>query len=471
MKIGVFVFTRDFRIVDNTGLFELSKVTDIILPVFIFTTTQLNSTNKYRSIKQIVFMKECLVELNEILKRHNSKLYTFLSTSHHSIIKLLIEHNSLITHVYINEDYTPYSLLREALINKVCKEKNIIFLKFRDHLLVDLNNPNSKKTNGDNYSKFTPFFNKIKNIYDVPLPKKQFSFVSEKMKIPNQVSILTVLEKKKEFNESSTVIGGRLNALRLMKKRKSEYSNYNKMRNNLMYNTSGLSPYIKFGCVSIREVMRHFRNNTSSNNDLIKQLYWREFYYRIAIFNPHVLDTSTIQNYNSKYDAVIWNKENSINFEKWKTGLTGIPLIDASMRELNINGTMHNRSRLVVASFLTKNMFWHWKEGEKYFASKLIDYDPIVNNGNWQWCSGSGVDAQPYFRIFNPFTQSAKYDSDTKYIKTWIPELKNVPSKHIHQWNIYYSEYKTSYPKPFIDVSKSAKKAVQLLDNYLKKNI
>ncbi len=193
---------------------------------------------------------------------------------------------------------------------------------------------------------------------------------------------------------------------------------------------------------------------------MIKQLYWREFYYHIAIHNPHVLSA---RNYNKKYDKVKWiTSSSSIN--KWKKGITGVPLVDAAMRELNTQGTMHNRARLVVASFLTKNMFWHWKFGEQYFASRLIDYDPIVNNGNWQWCSGSGVDAQPYFRIFNPFSQSKKYDPDAEYIKTWIPELSNVEPSHIHSWDKSNKKYlNVNYPKPFLDVSKTAKEAIKKL--------
>ncbi len=457
MNYGLFIFTRDFRIIDNTALIKLSKKVDYIIPIFIFTKLQITKLNIYRSIPAISFIKDCLIDLNnQIIKiNKNFKLYTFYGVNHCNIINKIIKEIK-ISRVYINEDYTPFAIKRELDIENLCNKNNIIFKKFRDHLLI--NSLQAQKKDGSYYYKFTPFFNSVKKYYDKPnkTTVKNFTNVNFKTKTININILLNKIPK-------CIINGSRLEAIKLIKKRESSYKNYNNTRNLLNYTTSGLSPYIKFGCISIREVMHYFRKKLSITNDLIKQLYWREFYYYIAINNPNVLDINGKKNFNKKYDKIKWNTQDNSLFDKWKNGNTGIPIIDASMRELNNTGLMHNRSRLLVASFLTKNMFWDWKEGEKYFATKLIDYDPIVNNGNWQWVSGSGVDSQPYFRIFNPYIQSNKFDHNTEYIKKWVPELKDIEPKHIHNWNIYYKIYKNIYLKPMLDISETSKKTIEVL--------
>lgn len=455
MKIGIFIFTRDLRLVDNVGLIELSKSVDIIIPIFVFINKQIIN-NKYKSEKQISFMKNCLNDLNESLIEYKSKLFTFYD-SYTNVLRQLFDKMRSISHVSINEDYTPFSFSREKEIKNICDKNGIQFDKYKDYLLIDPENPKIRKNDGNVYSKFTPFFNKARHIYCEPDKTRIRKFIKTIPKIKSEISINTMLKKY----DDTKIIGRRSNAIKLLNQRKHNYKYYNKSRNILCYSTSGISPYIKFGCISIREIMNYFRRVTSKDNELIKQLYWREFYYHIAIEHPYVMKN---KNYNPKYDNVEWNKPGNI-LKKWKNGTTGIPLVDAGMRELNNTGIMHNRARLVVASFLTKNMFLHWTIGEKYFATKLIDYDPIVNNGNWQWCSGSGIDSQPYFRIFNPFTQSAKYDNEAKYIKKWIPELINVPAKHIHTWDTSYPMYNT-YIKPILSCSTTSKEAIIKLKKF-----
>jgi len=227
--------------------------------------------------------------------------------------------------------------------------------------------------------------------------------------------------------------------IKILKKQK----HYSHTRDDLSTETSGLSAYIKFGCISIREVYKKFK----TNKPFVRQLFWRDFYANVIYSFPHVLGHSL----KPAYDKIKWSYNHKY-IEAWKNGMTGYPVVDAGMRQLNKTGYMHNRARLIVASFLVKTLLVDWRVGEKYFATKLTDYDPASNNGNWQWISGGGADSQPYFRIFNPWEQAKKHDPDCIYITTWIPELKDVPKKDILNWDSEYESYKNiHYPKPLLD--------------------
>ena len=215
-----------------------------------------------------------------------------------------------------------------------------------------------------------------------------------------------------------------------------------------------LSAYIKFGCISIREVYKKFKSNVK----IIRQLIWRDFYANILFEYPNVLH----QAMKEKYRKIKWN-HNVQYLNAWKEGKTGFPIVDAAMRELNETGFMHNRGRLIVSSFLIKTLLINWQEGEKYFATRLIDYDPASNNGNWQWGASTGVDSQPYFRIFNPWLQSKTHDPDCAYIKKWIPELKDIPNKEIHKWYNYCNNYtKLKYLFPIVDFDKQKKLSLKM---------
>ena len=192
------------------------------------------------------------------------------------------------------------------------------------------------------------------------------------------------------------------------------------------------------------------------NHPLIQQLYWRDFFTHVAFHTPHVFGHA----YNKKFEHIPW-KHNVAHFEAWQKGKTGFPIVDAGMRQLNQTGFMHNRVRMIVASFLVKNLHINWQKGERYFAQKLIDYDPAVNNGNWQWCASTGCDAQPYFRIFNPWLQQKKFDPHAVYIKTWVPELQKVSVDHIHQWHTLHGSAH-AYPQPIVS-HKSTSNQTKLL--------
>jgi deoxyribodipyrimidine photo-lyase len=219
--------------------------------------------------------------------------------------------------------------------------------------------------------------------------------------------------------------------------------------------TTGLSAYLKFGCCSVREAYYAVIQALGGEHPLIRQLYWRDFFTHIAFHFPHVFGHA----FHQQYDNIAW-KNNLDDFQAWANGLTGFPIVDAGMRELNQTGFMHNRVRMVVASFLVKDLHISWRWGERYFAQHLIDYDPCVNNGNWQWAASTGCDAQPYFRIFNPWLQQQKFDADCVYIKQWIPELRPFQPNTIHRW--HKNPQPSDYPLPRLDHAANSRQAIRL---------
>jgi deoxyribodipyrimidine photo-lyase len=400
-------------------------------------------------------MIESLEDLNKQLKKKKSRLFYFYGKQD-LIINRIIK-NEDIDAVFINRDYTPYSIKRDIEIKKVCKREGVDFIVKEDYLL----NPVGSVTTGSNkiYHKFTPYFNSAKKVkVDTPVRNSYTNYISGRVKIKGEYR----KNIRGFYKENNKVIvrGGRIEGLKALRK-VGKQKQYNKKRNDLMYVTTRLSAYNKFGCISIREVYNTFKTKLGARNDLIKQLYWRDFYYNVTYDQPHVLGTKGNRNFKKKYSKVpwlTWTKASSKQkkmFKAWCKGETGYPVVDAGMRQMNTTGFMHNRARLIVASFLAKLMMWHWQEGEKYFAQTLVDYDPCQNSGNWQWCSSSGVDSQPYFRIFNPWAQGERYDPKCEYIHKWVPELKDVPIEHIHKWDEYWEEYDVDYPEPIIDYEKA----------------
>ena len=443
---SIFIFRRDLRLYDNIALSEAIKQSDIIIPIFIFTPEQIIN-NKYKSNNAIQFMLESLDDLNHNLKKLSSKLYLFFGEPH-KIIEKLIETMNVET-IFANRDYTNYAKKRDAKISKICQDHNIPFNLYDDYLLQK---PGTVMTGSNTpYVKFTPFLHANKTI-SVSVPVK-INFANKLFngKINNQYKY-----NINNYNEYLAFHGGRKNALKILNNI-IEFKTYNKKRDDLTYQTTHLSAYIKFGCVSIREVYHTIKNKLGKNNKLIDQLYWHDFYTLISHYYPHIYNGAMRQ----KYNKLKWSYDTDL-FNKWKKGLTGYPIVDAGMRQLNTTGFMHNRARLITSSFLIKILHINWQEGEKYFATQLIDYDPAVNNGNWQWSASTGTDSQPYFRIFNPWLQSKKHDPDAEYIKKWTPELSNVPAKDIHNWADSYKNYKINYPPPCVDFDIEKQKTLKM---------
>ena len=453
---GLFIFHRDFRIIDNKTLLELNNKCKNIYTCFIFTPEQVTN-NIYKSDNSIQFMIECLKDLERIIKSKNGKLLIFYGSTISIIEKVIKDLN--IDILACNRDYSPYAKNRLKNMEQLAKEKNIEFLIDNDYYLYEPGSIIVSSTEKA-YTKYTPFYNKVYNIpYDKPEKYKKINF--KNTNYGTNYSLKEAENKLIQINENILVQGNRKNALDILKNIK-KYNNYGKTRDNLNIETTQLSAYIKFGCVSVREVASIFK----SNNSLYRQLIWREFYAHILNDYSYVLKGPLKE----QYSSIKWSKSNK-NFDAWKNGKTGFPIVDAAMNQMNITGYMHNRGRLIVASFLIKTLLINWREGEKYFATMLTDYDPASNNGNWQWVASTGADSQPYFRIFNPWSQSEEHDPNCEYIKKWVPELKNVPNDKIHKWFEHYEEFlkdkKINYYKPIVDYKTQREKAIEMYKNAL----
>jgi deoxyribodipyrimidine photo-lyase len=453
----LFIFRRDLRLTDNNGLIYAIQNCDKIIPIFIFTPEQITDKNKYKSNNAIQFMCESLKELNNELKNKGSKLHIFYGDNIKVLKKIIKTIN--ISSIIFNMDYTPYALNRDKSIQELCEEKDIECSIIEDYLLAPIGELN--KSNGDPYTIFTPFKN---------------NGLKYKVDKPSGVNIKNLTRTNKldeygmidyETNPNILVNGGRKNGLKYLQKIKNQ-ENYNKTRNTINTQTTHLSAYIKFGCISIREVYWKIIDELGKKNDLLGQIFWREFYFYIAYYFPYVLKN---QNFNKKYDRIKW-KWSKKNYDAWCNGETGYPVVDAGMRELNKTGFMHNRARLITSNFLNRILGIDWRWSELYYAKMLTDYDPAVNSGNHQWIASVGVDPKPYFqRLFNPWLQSERFDPDGKYIKKWIPELKNIEPKDIHNWNDIHNKYdlkKIKYFKPIVDYKKGREDSIKMYREALK---
>ena len=453
---GLFIFRRDLRIVDNHGLLLANSLCHNIFTIFIFTPEQVGNSNDYKSNNAIQFMIESLKDLSSEISKKDGHLYTFYGNNTTIVKKCLSLFK--IDFVCFNKDYTPYAIDRDTSIIELCNSQDVVCETATDYYLYEPGTIFSS-SGKEPYKKFTPYYEECKrHKLDLPVKYKTISFSKksgdlEGLKIINLNDALQKFVGSKGENLDILVHGGR--ELGLLKLNKSFLSQkkYSTTRNDMSKGTSQLSAYIKFGCISIREVYSKFK----TNHEFIRQLIWRDFYANILYNFPKALGKSIRPNYNK----IKWNHNNRW-FEAWKNGETGFPLVDAGMREMNITGYMHNRARLITSSFLVKTLLIDWRYGEKYFANKLTDYDPASNNGNWQWIAGGGADSMPYFRIFNPWQQSKENDSDANYIKRWIPELENVKVNDIHNWYKMWDNYKgVDYPKPIVEYDKQKKIVIE----------
>ena len=447
-KKSVFIFHRALRIDDNLGLIQAMNDSEYVIPIFIFTPEQITSTNKYKSDNAITFMLQSLIDLDMQLKKHKSKLFTFYG-SQNMILDKILKADTEIEAVYCIKDYTPYAIDREEKLKQVTENLARKFISVEDYLLHPMNT--ILNGSGSFYSVFTPFYKTaIKLNVNKPKYIKSYNFINSKYRINSLMTIDQIVNKYINITNIYEFISSREEALHRIENIKYQ-KKYSNDRNSLYLETTKLSPYIKFGLVSIREVYHKILKLYGKSHDLIKQLYWREFYYCLSYNRPDILKDGN--SFRESYDKIKWYDSSSDKklLKLWKTGMTGYPVIDAGIRELNLTGYMHNRTRLITSNFLVKHLFIDWREGEKYFASKLIDYDPNVNNGNWQFTSGSGADSQPYFRMMNPWLQQVTHDQMCTYIKTWIPELANVPPDDIHNWqetSVKWINKGIKYPAP-----------------------
>ncbi|WP_282111471.1 cryptochrome/photolyase family protein [Maribacter stanieri] len=404
-KISIFWFRRDLRLDDNVGFLEALKGDYPVLPIFIFDEEILSKLPEDDA--RVTFIHDTLQTMrNELQKEHNSSLAMYYGKPM-DILKNLTEEYEVMS-LYTNRDYEPYAKERDEKVSEFLNENNIEFKTFKDQVIFEKSE--IVKGDGDPYVVYTPYKNKWQEQFDadqdlkIHYTSQYLSNLISNSRLPN-LSLNDIGFKKSDieipdYDVTPTLI-----------------DNYEDTRNfpAKENSTSHLGPHLRFGTVSVRKMMK--KAIAENNKVFWSELIWREFFMTILYHFPHTVDNA----FRAKYDRIEW-RNNEAEFEKWKKGETGYLLVDAGMRQLNATGYMHNRVRMLVASFLCKHLLIDWRWGETYFAEKLLDYEMSSNVGNWQWAAGSGVDAAPYFRIFNPMTQVDKFDKDKKYIKTWISE-------------------------------------------------
>ncbi len=406
MSLTVFWFRRDLRLEDNAGLFNALKEQENVQPLFIFDTEILDLLND-KSDARVTFLHRTLSQLKEKLQTAGSDLWVFHGKPFEIFQKLFSEHK--IKGIYTNHDYEPLALERDEKIRQLCLSKGVQFQTFKDQVIFEKNEILTEARKP--YTVYTPYKKKwlasLSPFYLKSYPTDLYwkslnpKRASEARDLPSLQDI-GFQSSKFEFPETEL--------------RQSLLKDYAERRDFPAQNaTSHLGLHLRFGTVSVRELAREGKKHSDV---WLSELIWREFFQQILFHFPRVEKES----FRPEYEKVAW-RNSPEDFGKWCRGETGYPLVDAGMRELNATGYMHNRVRMVTASFLCKHLLIHWYQGERYFASKLLDYDLSANNGNWQWAAGTGCDAAPYFRVFNPETQMEKFDPHLKYVKKWVPEF------------------------------------------------
>ena len=411
-SFSIFWFRRDIRLEDNIGLSQATKSKYPVIPIFIFD--EKITLNLPKNDTRINFIYKNLKKLDDLLReKFNSKLQVFKGDPIDIINRIVKEYN--VKEVYTNHDYEPYAIKRDSLVCKNLKNNKIPFYTFKDQVIFEKNEV--IKDNGSPYIVFTPYMRKWKETLKKNYLVLEHSELSNNFHKLNKYNLKEISEYGFEKNLSEVL------NFDVSKKIIEEYE---KKRNFPSLNsTSKIGPFLRFGVISIRSLVKYVLK--FDNDTFLNELIWREFFMQILFHFPN----SSTNSFKSKYDNIKWVNDKKM-FEAWKNGKTGFPIVDAGMNELNKTGFMHNRVRMITSSFLCKQLLIDWRWGEKYFALKLNDYEMSSNVGNWQWASGSGVDAAPYFRIFNPHTQIEKFDKNYDYINNWVDLKNNYPKEIVN---------------------------------------
>jgi deoxyribodipyrimidine photo-lyase len=430
-KVNIFWFRRDLRLNDNHGLFKALQSGVPVLPVFIFDTEILNKLST-KTDGRVTFIYQHIVEIKTKLEELGSSFKVFYSTPEKAFGELL-ENYDLDT-VFTNKDYEPYGMERDKKVVALLQKAGINFQSFNDHVVFE---PNTiVKDNGQPYTVYTPYSKKWLAAYET---RSEVIYPSQDLQ--NKFLKTMVFEMPEYetigFLKSDITIP----VLSIDEKLIEDYEKYRDIPS--LNGTSRLGIHLRFGTVSIRELTKLASRLSFT---FLKELIWRNFFIDILWHFPQVEGSA----FKPRYDFIEW-RNNEAEFKLWCRGETGFPMVDAGMRELNATGFMHNRVRMVAASFLAKHLLIDWRWGEAYFAEKLLDFELASNNGNWQWAAGCGCDAAPYFRVFNPEAQQKKFDPKSKYLLKWIPELGTV-----------------AYPKPIVDHKKARERALSTYKKALK---
>ena len=433
-EVNIFWFRRDLRLNDNHGLLKALQAGLPVLPIFIFDNNILDKLEKpYQS--RVQFIHQSLQSIDATLRKHGSGLTILHDTPVQAFKQLIGSYH--IKNVFTNRDYEKYGQERDQLISDLMNTQGIGFHHFKDQVIFE--KLEVSKDDGNPYTVFTPYSRKWKfNLSNQPIQhfRSQKHLANFLSYIPKDFpSLSSIGFKEKPFHFPSSIFP------------KDIIQKYTQQRDYPAINgTSKLGVHLRFGTISIRELAICA---SSLNETYLNELIWRDFYQSILFNFPHI---SEGHSFKKEYDRIRW-RNNEAEFEKWCKGQTGYPIVDAGMRELSETGFMHNRVRMIVASFLTKHLLIDWRWGESWFAAKLLDHDFAANNGGWQWAAGSGCDAAPYFRVFNPYLQTEKFDKEGKYIRQWVPEFDSL-----------------EYPQPIVQHEFARKRCLETYSKYLSKD-
>ena len=423
--VNIFWFRRDLRLDDNIGFYEALRADHPVLPIFIFDSEILEKLPKDDA--RVTFIHQTLQQMRQTLQDEHGSSIAMYHGKPKDIFKNLLQDFKIET-VYTNHDYEPYAKERDDEIKGLLNNNKVAFKTFKDQVIFEKDEV--VKKDGDPYVVYTPYMRtwkeKFKTIdLEIFYTNSYLNNLVEHSRLPNlslsDIGFTTSSQEIESYEVTPTLI--------------EQYENTRNFP--AKDSTSKLGPHLRFGTVSIRKMIK--KAIAEENEIFWQELIWREFFMQILWHFPHTKDNS----FKPKYDRIEW-RNNEDEFQKWCEGKTGYPFVDAGMRQLNETGFMHNRVRMLVGSFLCKHLLIDWRWGEAYFAEKLHDYEMASNVGNWQWVAGSGVDAAPYFRIFNPTTQIQKFDKNHEYIKKWVPDYQEL-----------------SYPKPIVDHKEARERCLE----------
>jgi deoxyribodipyrimidine photo-lyase len=425
-EITLFWFRRDLRFEDNTALYYALREKQPVLPLFIFDTEILDKLED-RDDARVSFLHDTLGRMRQQLSDKGGSLLVKYGRPVEVFRELM--HTYSIGCVYTNRDYEPYARQRDKTVEASLGEQGIPFYTFKDQVIFEKDEVLSGS--GSFYKVFTPYkrawLDKFSNIQLTTLPSALRADNWYRGEVPPMPSLQDMGFEHSAIEIPAAHID------------ESIIGRYDQTRNfPAKTGTTRLGIHLRFGTISIRQLVQRAMQ---LNETYLSELIWREFYSQILYHNPQVVEKS----FKPEYDNIPWRNDEA-DFQRWCEGQTGYPIVDAGMRELNTTGYMHNRVRMIVASFLTKHLLIDWRWGEAYFARKLLDFELSSNNGGWQWAAGTGVDAQPYFRVFNPYSQTDKFDKQQEYIRRWVPEVGTE-----------------EYPEPMVDHKMARQRA---LDTY-----